>query len=290
MISRQARIVSGKDLSHIIQEDVRVQAAAQLLSLGRSPRLDVLLVGNDPASMWYAEAKRKIGQRVGVEVRLIKLLADADAADIAATAGRSSDDSEVDGVIVELPLPSGVPLEVVSERIDPVKDVDGITDANRAALFEGRESRTIVPATALACIHMIERCDVAVRGSAVAIIGRGLTVGRPLAAALMNRHATVTVCHTHTQNIDSVLKRADVVVAAAGRPHLVTGKMIRPGATVIDAGTNQVRDSLVGDVDSVSVAGVARALTPVPGGVGAVTTALIMANTMRAVQLRVESP
>ena len=102
MISRQARIVSGKDLSHIIQEDVRVQAAAQLLSLGRSPRLDVLLVGNDPASMWYAEAKRKIGQRVGVEVRLIKLLADADAADIAATAGRSSDDSEVDGVIVEL--------------------------------------------------------------------------------------------------------------------------------------------------------------------------------------------
>ena len=239
--------------------------------------------------MWYAEAKRKIGHRVGVEVRLIKLLADAHAADVAAAAGRASDDSEVDGVIVELPLPSGVPLELVSERIDPVKDVDGITEANRAALFEGRESHAIVPATALACIHMIKRCDVAVRGSTVAIIGRGLTVGRPLAAALINRHATVTVCHTHTQNIDSVLKGADVVVAAAGRPHLVTGKMIRPGATVIDAGTNQVRDSLVGDVDSVSVTEVARALTPVPGGVGAVTTALIMANTMRAVQLRVES-
>ena len=290
MISSPASIVSGRDLSHAIQEEVRVQVAAQVSSVGRPPRLDVLLVGNDPASVWYAGAKRKLGRGLGIEVRLIELPSDAQTADAAAAAGRASDNSEVDGVIVELPLPSGIPLEIISERIDPVKDVDGITEANRAALFDGRESQAIIPATALACIRMIERCDVNIRGVAVAIIGRGLTVGRPLAAALINRHATVTVCHTHTKNIDSVLREADVVVAAAGRPRLVTGKMIRPGATVIDAGTNQIGDSLVGDVDPVSVAGVARALTPVPGGVGVVTTALIMANIMRAVQLRMGSP
>ena len=283
-----ATVVAGLEVAAAIREEVRVRAAALASAAGRSPRLDVLLVGDDPASAWYAAAKRKLGRRVGIDVHLVRLAADTPAAGTlaAAAVGRASDDPQVDGVIIELPLPDGVPLPLLCERLDPGKDVDGITPANRAALFDGREERALLPATPLACIRMIERCGVTIQGASVAVIGRGPTVGRPLAAALINRHATVTVCHTRTRDLAAALREAEVVVAAAGRPGLVTGAMIRPGAAVIDAGTNQVGDELVGDVERDTVAAVAGALTPVPGGVGTVTTALIMANVMRAIHLR----
>lgn len=281
-----ATIVAGAEVAAALRKEVSAAAAKLTAAAGRPPRLDVLLMGDDPASAWYAGAKRKLGRRLGIEVRVIELAADTPAAAAADAVGRASDDPIVHGVIIELPLPPGIPLAGLCDRLDPVKDVDGITPANRAALFDGHEERALVPATALACIHMIERCGRTIRGAAVAVVGRGPTVGRPVAAALVNRHATVTVCHTRTRDLGAVLGEAEVVVAAAGVPHLVTGAMIRPGAAVIDAGTNQVGDELVGDVEPESVAAVAGALTPVPGGVGTVTTAMIMANVMRAAEMR----
>ncbi|MCY4374846.1 MAG: bifunctional 5,10-methylenetetrahydrofolate dehydrogenase/5,10-methenyltetrahydrofolate cyclohydrolase [Spirochaetaceae bacterium] len=281
-----ATIVAGAEVAAALRKEVSAAAAELTAASGRTPRLDVLLVGGDPASAWYAAAKRKLGRRLGIEVRVTELAADTPAAAAADAVGRASGDPLVDGVIIELPLPAGIQLAGLRDRLDPVKDVDGITPANRAALFDGHEQEALVPATALACVRMIERCGRTIRGAAVAVVGRGPTVGRPVAAALINRHATVTVCHTRTRDLGAVLGEADVVVAAAGVPRLVTGAMIRPGAAVIDAGTNQVGDELVGDVEPESVAAVAGALTPVPGGVGTVTTAMIMANVMRAAEMR----
>ena len=285
-----ATIVSGAEAAAAIRKEVSARAAELTAAAGRPPRLDVLLIGDDPASAWYAGAKRKLGRRLGIEVRVIELQADTRAAEAADAVGRCSDDPLVDGVIIELPLPAGIPVPLLCDRLDPAKDVDGITPANRAALFDGREQRALIPATALACIRMVEQCGRTIEGAAVAVVGRGPTVGRPVAAALINRHATVTVCHTRTRDLGAVLGAAEVVVAAAGVPRLVTGGMIRPGAAVIDAGTNQVGDELVGDVEHDSVAAVAGALTPVPGGVGTVTTAMIMANVMRAAALRGIAP
>ena len=281
-----AKIVAGAEVAAALRKEVSAAAAKLTAAADRQPRLDVLLIGDDPASARYAGAKRKLGRRLGIEVRVIELGADTPAADAADAVGRASRDPLVDGVIIELPLPEGIPLAGLCDRLDPAKDVDGITAANRAALFDGREERALVPATALACVRMIERCGRTIRGAAVAVVGRGPTVGRPVAAALVNRHATVTVCHTRTRDLGAVLGEAEVVVAAAGVPRLVTGTMIRPGAAVIDAGTNQVGDELVGDVEPESVAAVAGALTPVPGGVGTVTTAMIMVNVMRAAAMR----
>ncbi len=286
MSSGSAKIVAGAEVAAALRREVSAAAARLTAAAGRQPRLDVLLIGDDPASAWYAGAKRKLGRRLGIEVRVIELGADTPAADAADAVGRASRDPLVDGVIIELPLPEGIPLAGLCDRLDPAKDVDGITATNRAALFDGREERALVPATALACVRMIERCGRTIRGAAVAVVGRGSTVGRPVAAALVNRHATVTVCHTRTRDLGAVLGEAEVVVAAAGVPRLVTGTMIRPGAAVIDAGTNQVGDELVGDVEPESVAAVAGSLTPVPGGVGTVTTAMIMANVMRAADMR----
>ena len=281
-----ATIVAGAEVAAALRREVSAAAATLTAAAGRPPRLDVLLIGDDPASAWYAGAKRKLGRRLGIEVRVIELAADTPAAAAADAVGRASRDPLVDGVIIELPLPAGIPLAGLCDRLDPAKDVDGITPDNRAALFDGHEEGALVPATALACVRMIEHCGRTIRGAAVAVVGRGPTVGRPVAAALINRHATVTVCHTRTRDLGAVLGEAEVVVAAAGVPRLVTGAMIRPGAAVIDAGTNQVGDELVGDVEPESVAAVAGALTPVPGGVGTVTTAMIMANVMRAADMR----
>ena len=281
-----ATIVSGAEVAAAIRAEVRERVSEMTAVVGRPPRLDVLLIGDDPASTWYARAKRKLGCRLGIEVHVTELQTGTRMAEAAGAVARSSDDSWVDGVIIELPLPAGISLPLLCDHLDPRKDVDGITSGNRAALFDGREEQALIPATALACIRMIEQCGRTIEGATVAVVGRGPTVGRPVAAALINRHATVTMCHTRTPDLGVVLRAAEVVVVAAGVPKLVTGSMIQPGAAVIDAGTNQVGDELVGDLEYDSVAVVAGALTPVPGGVGAVTTVMIMANVLRATALR----
>ena len=197
-------------------------------------------------------------------------------------------DSNIHGILVELPLPPGVDKAPVLAAIDPRKDVDGVTPVNRGLLFGAAERHALLPATPLACLELLAEVPVQPAGKRAAVVGRGDTVGRPLAALLVTRHATVTICHTRTPDLAAVVRQADLVFAAAGRPGVVTGAMIRPGATVIDAGITEVDGGLTGDVEWDTVAAVAGAVTPVPGGVGAVTTSIIMRNLLRARGLQQE--
>jgi methylenetetrahydrofolate dehydrogenase (NADP+)/methenyltetrahydrofolate cyclohydrolase len=247
-----------------------------------APVLQVLLAGDDPGSRWYAQAKAKLGARVGVEVRVARFPDQVTTAELLTAIADYNHDPAINGILVELPLPAGVDKARVLAAIEPRKDVDGVTPVNRGLLFGAAEQQALVPATPLACLELLAEVPVQPEGRRAAVVGRGDTVGRPLAALLVTRHATVTVCHTRTPDLAAVVREADLVFAAAGRPGVVTGAMIRPGATVIDAGITEVDGGLAGDVEWDSVAAVAGAVTPVPGGVGSVTTAIIMRNVLRA--------
>ena len=196
-------------------------------------------------------------------------------------------DKNVHGILVELPLPKEIQKENVMNRIDPKKDVDGVHPVNRGYLLGGQEHLALVPATPLACIELIQRSGLDLKGKRVTLVGRGDTVGRPLASLLIKRDATITVCHTKTLDLAGTVKTAEIVVAAAGFPKLVQGNMLAPGQTVIDAGINQLPDgSLCGDVDTEAATPIVRAITPVPGGVGSLTTTVIMQNLLKAVELQ----
>jgi methylenetetrahydrofolate dehydrogenase (NADP+)/methenyltetrahydrofolate cyclohydrolase len=196
-------------------------------------------------------------------------------------------DGSVHGILVELPLPKQLDKSRIMNAIHPLKDVDGVTAVNRGYIMGGQESQALVPATPMACIELIERSGVALRGRRVTVVGRGDTVGRPLASLLITRDATVTVCHTKTLNLAEECRKAEILVAAAGRAHLVTADMVAEGTIVIDAGINELPGgSFTGDVDYEAVKEKAAAITPVPGGVGSLTTTVIMKNTLRALKLQ----
>ena len=275
-----ARVIEGGPVA----ARIRAQVAAEVTNGDghEPPRLQVLLAGNDPGSVWYARSKAKLGAKLGVRVEVERFPATVTAATLSATIRDWNHDSAVHGILVELPLPARVDKRLVLGAIEPRKDVDGVTPVNRGLLFSGSEDEALLPATPLACLELLAAVPVRPQGRRAAVVGRGDTVGRPLAALLVTRHATVTICHTRTPNLEEVVRQADLVFAAAGRPGVVTGPMVRPGATVIDAGITEVADGIVGDVEWDSVSAVAGAVTPVPGGVGTVTTALIMRNVLRA--------
>ena len=276
-----ARVIKGGPVA----ARIRVQVAAEVAAgngQGDPPRLQVLLAGDDPGSLWYARAKAKLGTRLGVRVEVERFPASVTTATLRAAIHDWNEDATVHGILVELPLPAGVEKDLVLAAIEPRKDVDGVTPVNRGLLFSGAEEEALLPATPLACLELLAEVPVQPEGRRAAVVGRGDTVGRPLAALLVTRHATVTICHTRTPDLAAVVREADLVFAAAGRPGVVCGEMIRPGATVIDAGITEVGDGIVGDVDWDSVAAVAGAASPVPGGVGTVTTALILRNVLRA--------
>ena len=276
-----ARVIKGGPVAARIRAQVAAEVAAGN-GQGVPPRLQVLLAGDDPGSLWYARAKAKLGTRLGVRVEVERFPANVTTATLHAAIHDWNEDSTVHGILVELPLPAGVEKDLVLAAIQPRKDVDGVTPVNRGLLFSGAEEEALLPATPLACLELLAEVPVQPEGRRAAVVGRGDTVGRPLAALLVTRHATVTICHTRTPDLAAVVREADLVFAAAGRPGVVCGEMIRPGATVIDAGITEVGDGIVGDVDWDSVAAVAGAASPVPGGVGTVTTALIMRNVLRA--------
>ena len=271
-----ARVVKGGPVA------ARIRAEVQAAVGDVPPALQVLLAGDDPGSRWYAQAKAKLGARLGITVRVERFAAEVTTPALLAAIADWNRDPSINGILVELPLPSGVDKAQVLAAIDPRKDVDGVTPVNRGLLFGAAERRALLPATPLACLELLAEVPVRTEGSRAAVVGRGDTVGRPLAALLITRHATVTVCHTRTPDLAAVVREADLVFAAAGRPGVVTGDMIRPGATVIDAGITEVDGGLAGDVEWDSVAAVAGAVTPVPGGVGSVTTSIIMRNVLRA--------
>ena len=277
-----ARILDGKALASRIRAEL-AEEAERLAGAGRRPCLAAVLVGDDEASHIYVRAKQRAAAATGVESRRVELPADTAQAEVEAVVAALNADQAVHGIIVQLPLPDGLDPVRVQEAIDPAKDVDGLHPWNEGRLLRGDPE--FAPCTPAGIVELLRAERVQVEGSHVVVVGRGLLVGRPLSVMLSAKaagaNATVTLCHTGTRRLGDFTRQADVLVAAAGRPAMITPEMVKPGAAVVDVGNHRVGGKLVGDV-APGVAEVAGALTPVPGGVGPMTVALLLANTVAA--------
>ncbi len=250
----------------------------------RVPGLVTVLVGADPASKVYVGRKQKESIALGMKAESVELAATVGLDELLAVIETYNARADIDGILVQLPLPGGLDAGRVVATIDPTKDVDGLHPANQAALMSGGPG--IRPCTPLGCMRLIDSTGLAIEGKRAVVIGRSLLVGKPMAALLLERHATVTTCHSRTADLAAEVASADVVVAAIGRPGLVRGEWIKEGAVVIDVGMNRVDGKLVGDVETEAAAERAAWITPVPGGVGPMTVAMLLANTCQAAALR----
>ncbi|MEW6262981.1 MAG: bifunctional 5,10-methylenetetrahydrofolate dehydrogenase/5,10-methenyltetrahydrofolate cyclohydrolase [Thermodesulfobacteriota bacterium] len=281
-----AEEIKGMPIANKIRDEIIAQVQT-LKAKGVQPKLAVVLVGDDEASKVYAQSKEKVGDKLGVKVELTVKPASTSEDEVLALVDQLNADQSVQGILVELPLPKHISKEKVMARLDPVKDVDGVHPVNRGYLLGGQEHLALVPATPLACIELMERAGVQLRGKRVALVGRGDTVGRPLASLLIKRDATITVCHTKTVDLPSITRTAEIVVVAAGAAGLVKGDMLSPGQVVIDAGINAKEGGgICGDVEYETASQVVKAITPVPGGVGSLTTSIIMNNLLKAIHLQ----
>ncbi|MFC8382957.1 bifunctional 5,10-methylenetetrahydrofolate dehydrogenase/5,10-methenyltetrahydrofolate cyclohydrolase [Nocardia sp. NPDC057272] len=274
--------LTGKELAAAINADSKERAAA-LTAAGTAPTLALIVANDDPASTWYVNSLRKAAERLGIACERIDLGADASAETIRAELSARSADPATDAIMLQTPLPAGVNLDDVSSAIAATKDVDGVSPLSLGLLASGLDG--FVPATSEAVVELLKHHGIALQGRLVTVVGRSNIVGKPLAQLLLAENATVTVAHSRTADLAAVTTPADIVVAAAGRIGLVTGKHIGDGAVVVDVGTNEAADGkIVGDVDAASVTGKAAALSPVPGGVGPVTTALLMRHVVVAAE------
>ena len=283
-----ARIIDGNAIADAVKADVAREVEA-LVGDGRpAPKLAVILVGDDPASHVYVRMKERDAQAVGMQSEAVRLPGDTPHADVLAELHRLNNDPSVSGLFMQLPVPSQVDENEIIEAINPLKDVDGLTAASLGMLVQGKPVHT--PATPTGVVEMLRREGIETKGAHVVIVGRSLLVGRPLSLLMSDRsvNATVTVAHTGTKDLGAVTREADILVAAMGVPKAIAADMIRPGATVIDVGTTQVgttvkgRAILSGDVDYEPALEVAGAITPVPGGVGPMTRAMLLVNTLNA--------
>ncbi|UGT56255.1 MULTISPECIES: bifunctional 5,10-methylenetetrahydrofolate dehydrogenase/5,10-methenyltetrahydrofolate cyclohydrolase [Nocardia] len=274
--------LTGKELAAAINADTKDRAAA-LGAAGSAPTLALIVANDDPASAWYVNSLRKAAERLGIACERIDLGADASAETIRAELTARSADPATDAIMLQTPLPAGVVLDDVSSAIAAHKDVDGVSPLSLGLLASGLDG--FVPATSEAVVELLKHHGIALQGRLVTVVGRSNIVGKPLAQLLLAENATVTVAHSRTADLAAVTTPADIVVAAAGRIGLITGKHVGDGAVVIDVGTNESADGgIVGDVDAASVDGKAAALSPVPGGVGPVTTALLMRHVVVAAE------
>lgn len=276
-----AKIIDGK----ILAAEVKACAAQAVRFLqeryGITPCLAVLLVGDDPASQVYVRGKANDCEACGIESRVIRLPAGTTQAELLARLGTLAADSAVHGILVQLPLPRHIDPAAVIEAIPPEKDVDGFTPVNAGRLLNGEPC--FAPCTPAGCLRMIEAAGVDLDGKHAVVVGRSNIVGKPAALLLMQKNATVTVCHSHTRDLAAVCRTADVLIAAVGKAGFITADMVKPGAVVIDVGINRGTDGkLHGDVDFAPVSEVASCITPVPGGVGLMTRAMLMLNTVQA--------
>jgi len=278
-----ASILDGKATAVAVREEVAA-GVEKLRAAGHpAPGLCVVLVGEDPASQVYVRNKDRAATQAGFEVSTLRLAAETSQGDLEAEIERLNVDPGVHGILVQLPLPKGLDSGSVLRRLDPTKDVDGLTATNVAALVTGSPGH--VPCTPAGCIELLDRHGIALEGKRVTIVGRSMLVGKPLAQLALARNATVTVCHSRTADLAGECRRADVLVAAVGVARLIKGDWIQPGATVLDVGINRGEDGkLVGDVDFAEAVSVAGAITPVPGGVGPMTIAMLLKNTLSAAQ------
>ena len=275
-----ATVIDGKAVATSVRERVR----GEVEELGRPPGLATVLVGDDPASAIYVRRKHEASEEVGIRSFDHQPDASISQEELLELVGELNDNDEVDGILVQLPLPDHLDPDPVVAALDPGKDVDGLTPTSAGLLARGEPG--LVPATPQGVMELIRSAGVEPAGKEAVIVGRSNLVGRPLFSLLLGANATVTVCHSRTRDLGEVCRRAEILVAAAGQPRLVTGDMIRPGATVIDVGTNRTDDGLVGDVDFAAASEVAGAITPVPGGVGPMTIAMLLANTVQAARAR----
>ncbi|WP_126153413.1 bifunctional methylenetetrahydrofolate dehydrogenase/methenyltetrahydrofolate cyclohydrolase FolD [Paracoccus haematequi] len=274
-----AKLIDGKAFAAALRARIATQASG-MAAQGITPGLAVVLVGEDPASQVYVRSKGRMTREVGMNSYEHRLPADTPQADLLALIDRLNADPAVNGILVQLPLPSHMDEFSVINAIDPAKDVDGFHILNVGRLATGQKA--MVPCTPLGCLMLLRDHLGSLSGKNALVIGRSNIVGKPMAQLLLRDSATVTVAHSRTANLPDLCRQADIVVAAVGRAHFVRGDWIKPGATVIDVGINRTDDGLVGDVDFDAAARVAGAITPVPGGVGPMTIACLLANTLTA--------
>jgi methylenetetrahydrofolate dehydrogenase (NADP+)/methenyltetrahydrofolate cyclohydrolase len=279
-----ARTIDGKAVAARVREQVAGEVGEVSERLGRRPGLATVLVGDDPASHVYVRNKREACEEAGMASIHRELSAEVSQEELVATVGELNAAEDVDGILVQLPLPEGIDQDAVVDRIDVAKDVDGLTAASAGLLAQGRPG--LVPCTPSGVMELLADAGTAVEGAEAVIVGRSILVGRPLSALLLNADATVTICHSRTRDLAETCRRADVLVAAVGRPRFVEGDWVKPGATVIDVGINRTAEGLVGDVDFDAAREVAGAITPVPGGVGPMTIAMLLSNTLQAARAR----
>ncbi|WP_035465980.1 bifunctional methylenetetrahydrofolate dehydrogenase/methenyltetrahydrofolate cyclohydrolase FolD [Alicyclobacillus pomorum] len=272
-----ARILDGKKVAESIHQELR-ERLIRLKERGVSLKLTVVLVGDNPASASYVRGKQRTAEKIGLEGEILRLPADVSQEVLLAEVDRLNADDSVDGILVQLPLPTHIAEQEVLERISPEKDVDGFHPMNAGRNFVGLDA--VWPCTPAGIVNMLHREGIEIEGKHAVVVGRSNIVGKPMALLLLKENATVTVCHSRTKNLSDITRLADILVVAVGQPNVVTQGDVKPGAVVIDVGMNRVDGKLVGDVDFAGVSEVASAITPVPGGVGPLTVATLMQNTV----------
>lgn len=279
-----ATIIDGRAVAAEIEAEVRREVAADVAAGHPSPWLHVVLCGDDPASATYVGGKAKAAERVGIRSTVHRPPASSTTEELVALVSALGADPEVDAILVQLPLPPPVDAGRVLDAVVPTKDVDGFHPHNFGLLAQGRPA--VAPCTPAGLMELLRRYRVPVAGARAVVVGRSVIVGRPTALLLLTADATVTLCHSKTPNLADVCRQADILVAATGRPHMVDATFVKPGACVLDVGTTRVDGKLCGDVDRTSVEPVAGWLTPVPGGVGPMTIAMLMRNTLQLARAR----
>lgn len=279
-----ATIIDGREIAARVREEVARDVAALTERTGRVPGLATILVGDDPASAIYVANKRKASAEVGITDYHQHLSADTTQAEVAALIDACSRDPGVSGILLQLPVPESLDGAALTETIAPEKDVDGLTPISAGRLMHG--SPGLRPCTPLGVIELLDRYDVALEGAEAVVVGRSDLVGKPVAFLLLQRNATVTICHSRTRDLAGVCSRADVLIAAVGSPGLIGADHVKPGAAVIDVGIKRTDHGLRGDVDFEAAAERAGVITPVPGGVGPMTIAMLLRNTVSAALLQ----
>ena len=282
-----AHIIDGRAVALRVRSEVADEVAVLSEHAGAAPGLATVLVGSDPASEIYVGGKQRAAVEVGIVPFDERLPADAAAEEVRAVLQRLNEDPEVSGILLQLPLPDGLDANELTGLIDPAKDVDGLTPANAGALALGRPG--LRPCTPLGVMELLAEDDVRLEGAEAVVIGRSNLFGKPMGQLLLGANATVTMCHSRTRDLAAVCARADVLIAAVGQARLVRRDWVKPGAVVIDVGMNRLEDGLYGDVDFEAVSEVAGAITPVPGGVGPMTIAMLLRNTLLAARMQFES-
>ena len=279
-----AAVIDGKAVAASVRERVAGEVEELTAELGRPPGLATVLVGDDPASAIYVSRKREASGEVGIRSFHHEPDGSISQDGLEGLVQELNHEDEVDGILVQLPLPDQLDADAIVNLIDPDKDVDGLTPISAGRLARGEPG--LVSCTPRGIMELLASAGVDPSGKEAVIVGRSNLVGKPVFSLLLAANATVTICHSRTRDLGEVCRRAEILIAAAGQPRLVTGDMIRPGATVIDVGTNRTDEGLVGDVDFDAAREVAGAITPVPGGVGPMTIAMLLANTVEAARLR----